>query len=227
MKAILAFDNNTSLMPLNDLGIPLVIYDDDAIDVASSSGDYLPRIQLMSGSTTLVKEGKFATNHFAIIKGKQYTDLGESVDLMIVTYRPRAMQIGDEIIVSHDVESEEFKRIKSQSTEQDSGCMFGVEFLVWVPTESAFATLFCNSATFRKEIPVLRAHAGCKMVTLKPHRSQKGKHIWFTPIATTCSTPPTTLPQTDELREEVQKFNNPPEADVKLANDEGLSSRER
>ena len=56
-----------------------------------------------------------------------------SVDLLPLARRPKAIDMTDmeALVISYDMESEEFKRIAAKSTESDSHCQYGPSFLVY------------------------------------------------------------------------------------------------
>ena len=53
------------------------------------------------------------------------------------------------IIVCHDHESDEFKRIAAKSLEKESHCMYGPSFLVFERSSGRFLEFFCGSKSTR------------------------------------------------------------------------------
>ena len=215
----LVYGEDANIIPaeVSDSGA-LEKYDDDAFAAATKAGDYLPRLQLMSAASGPCKEGKFPINHYAIVSGQNHIDVGEAVDVAVVTWRPKALEIGDEIISVYDPDDLEFVRIQEASNEKDSGCMYGAEFLVYIPSREIFATFFMGSKSSRREAPNLRARIG-KAATLKSKFIETKKYSWQTPVAVPCSTP-LDVPAVDEIKEQVEKFNNPPKQDIERAPEE-------
>ena len=204
-----------ALIKAEDVGGDLVKHSDDAFQSATQSGDYLPRLQLMTANSDKCKGGDFPTNHYALVRDQNFQDLGPEVDVLIVTWRPKALEIGDELISVFDQTNPEFKRIQDKSFEADSGCMFGPEFLVYIPSVQAFATFFMGSKSSRREAGSVKAKlqgAG----TLKSKKVSTKRYTWYTPLITACSTP-IDLPDQEELTAEVTKFNNPPETTIEKA----------
>lgn len=111
--------------------------------------DYLPRIQVFSGKNKAVLEGKIPMGHFGLVEGDNITDLGASCDVLIIASRAKAMKLADQILTYFDPESPEFQNIVDMSGEEDSGCMYGPEFLVYLPNEG-FATFFFSNKTLRR-----------------------------------------------------------------------------
>lgn len=193
----------------------LVKYDDEAFDIASKAGDYLPRLQLLTSNSEKCKDGSFPVNHYALVNGSNLTDLGDSVDVLVITWRPKAIEMGDEIITVYDPTDAEFERIQVKSDEKDSGCMFGIEFLVWCAGAKQFATFFMGGKSSRREAPNVKALLR-KAATLKSHLIEGKKYKWQSPCVTVCSTlfdPPSL----EALKKEVDKFNNPPANVVEAA----------
>ena len=194
-------------------------YDMDVFRAATKSGDFLPRLQLMTAASDKCKDGKFQINHYAMIRDQNFKDVGEAVDILVIAWRPKALEIGDEVISCFDPKNTEFVRIQEKSAEANSGCMYGPEFLVWVPAEKDFATFFCGSKSSRREAPSILAYLQ-KPATLKSRFVETKKFKWWTPAVFGCSTPFDT-PNLDKLKAVVEKFNNPPATEVEVVEQGG------
>lgn len=194
-------------------------FSDKTFDEVATSSKFLPRLQLFSSNSTEVKEDKIKQGNYGLVtmKGQPVIDLTGTVDVLICVWRPKALDMSDinNVISIFDVQNPMFLKIAQRADDTDSGCMFGVEFLVWVPSVGKFATFFCGSKTGRREAVNIKGLTG-KPVTLKSHLIKKGKHSWHGPRAFECSTP-IEYPEADELRERVNEFNNPPATDVEEA----------
>lgn len=211
------------LMSLEDLkNQTLQKHNDDDFN-ALAVGGFLPRLQLMTANSEKCKEGLFPTNNYALVVDQDYKDLGSSVDVMILAWRPKAMEIGESIISSFDRESDTFKEIQRKSEDSDSGCMWGYEFLVWVPSHKVFATFFCGSKTARREAPNVKARMH-KAATLSSKKITKGKYTWFGPKTSDCSTPFDLFPK-GQFESVLEDFNNPKESTVELASAEEAEAR--
>lgn len=201
-------------------------YSTEDFESATKSGDYLPRLQLMTASTDKVKDGEFPANHYALIKNQNYIDIGTEVDCLNLAFRPKALEMGDEVVITvFDVTNPEFKRIQEKAGEPGlSGAMSGPEYLVYLPVQQEFATLFLGSKSSRREAPNIQSRIGNAM-TLKSKKVTTKKYTWFTVLATSCSTP-FNLPDQTEMEEQVIKFNNPPIQEIETV-DENNDERER
>lgn len=151
--------------------------------------------------------------HYGLVRAKdQVEDLGEELDVMPLALRVKALQIdGNDIITVYDHTSPEYQRIAEQSVIKDSGCMYGPEFLLWIPDAVTFATFFLSSPSARGEAPsllnLLKERSGA---TLKWRLAKNKKNqSWEVPIAIACSSWAYSLPL-DQIAEQVNKFLNPP-----------------
>lgn len=97
---------------------------------------------------------------------------------------------------------------------------FGPEFLIWIPgaNPQSFATFFCGNKTMRREAPNLRGLIG-RAATLKVTLIETKKYSWHGPVVVPCSTP-FDLPDMEEIKAQVSRFNNPPEQDVEKAEED-------
>lgn len=133
------------------------------------------------------------------------------------------MQITDDAVITcFDHTDQMFKDIMAESEKKDSGCMYGPEYLVWIPSMKVFALFFMGSKTGRREAPALRALLG-KAATLRTKLIESKQFSWHGPVVSACSTP-FDIPSQEEIAQEVEKFLNPPKDDVepveKVAGDE-------
>jgi hypothetical protein len=134
--------------------------DDSAFGAIITSAVYLPRIQLFGGNSDLVKEGKIGMGHYGLVRAKdQVDDLGVQFNCCPFSWRFKAVRIteANDVFSYFNPNADEFKAIMVESEQQDSGCMYGVEFLTWIPDPTAtFATFFFASKTARRESPNLK-----------------------------------------------------------------------
>ena len=208
-----------------DSALPTTTATDEAFLAATKTGDWLPRLQLMTANSEKVKSGEFPMNSFALVVGQTMQNLGKELDVLVCAWRPKAIEMGDEVITVFDISNPEFIRIQEKSAEKESGCMYGPEFLVWIPGAKKFATYFLGSKSSRREAPGVKARM-LKAATLKSHTVKTAKYTWQVPIATPCSTP-FEMPDEEDLHDEMQKFANPPKSTVEKADASEQSSRAR
>jgi hypothetical protein len=222
----LSATTGNDLVPVLSQLAPSPYASDEDFSKISSSGAFLPRVMLMGANSTLVQEGKINQGHYGLVRAKdQCDDLTKEVPCLPLDWRAKAMEIVDgEVISIYDRKSPEFDRIAQKSEQPDSGCMYGPEFLLWIPSAKCFATYYASSKTARREAPQLRNLIG-KPALLKSHLIKGKKYNWFGPVITTCSVP-FDLPSQDEIIEEVTKFRNPAPTEKEAA-PEGATDRAR
>jgi len=215
------------LVKVEDIGtlVPANKYGEEAFEASASSNAYLSRIQLMTSSTKLCKAGKFPINHYAMVRDQKHDDLGENIDVFVFDWHPKALETGDAIISTYEPESSEFQRIQAKSATKNSGCMFGPEFLCWIPSIEKFATFFMGTASARREAGNVKARLN-NSVTLGSQFCKNKDFEWYAPEATVCSTP-FAMPGKADLLEAVEKFRNPPKSDVEGVAEDTEGTRAR
>lgn len=202
---------------------------DDVYDNLAKSAEFLSRLQLYSKGKAIDK-GQVKPGSFGIPQGgEEITDLGNSIDILVLARRPKAMDMTDTdaLLTSYNNESAEFKRIAAQSLEKESHCMYGPSFLVIERSTGQFLEFFCGSKTLRSEakkiypfLPVTAADIkargltdvephGPLPLTLKSKLIEKGPYSWFGPVVTKCSAPFSKLPTSDKIIAEITKFIAP------------------
>lgn len=202
---------------------------DDIYDGLAKSAEFLGRLQLYSKGKAIDK-GHIRPGHYGIPQsGDEITDLGDSIDLLVLARRPKAIDMTDTdaLIVSFNNESPEFKRIAAQSMEKESHCMYGPSFLVIERSSGTFLEFFCGSKSTRSEakkiypfLPVTKADIDARgltdtephgplPLTLKSKLVEKGSYSWFVPVVVKCSAPFTKLPTSDKIIAEITKFIAP------------------
>jgi len=216
---------SNQLVPQDMVGGPLAREED--FDSMTTAATYLPRLQLFGSKSDACAEGKIPIGHYGLVKDDDITDLGEEVNLVIITWRPKAIKLGGDMpITVFDAQSELFQEIKKLADVKDSGCMYGNEFLVWIPDAGVFAHFHMNSKTARREAkkmkPLIGGAATLKCRLIDPPTS---KYKWHGPVVLPCSIP-LDMPEDNVLREEYTKFQNPPEQTIEVA-EEGGEERTR
>jgi len=194
-------------------------------DLVSGGDSYLARLQLYGSKSDAVAENLIGMGRYGLVKDDIIVDLGPELDVIIICYRAKALQIsGDNIITEHDPRSDIYQKIKELSKTKDSGCMHGPEFLVWIPSQEQFATYFASSKTARREAKKMEPLVG-KAATLKCKLIETQRYKWHGPVIVPCSTP-LDVPPIEDIQEQVEKFKNPPKSDIEIAADDN-SDRER
>lgn len=198
--------------------IPVIAnkYDDKMFEEVASGGKFLPRLQLYGGNSDLAKEGKIQMGTYGLVTNKDsVTALGNEVDVLVVGWRPKAIDMsGEDVVACYNPTSLLFKTIEAKAGEKDSNCMFGPEFLVYVPSTKTWATFLMGSKTARREAPQMKVLMG-GAATLKVTLIKTQKYSWHASVVTKCSTP-FELPPSAEIIEKATAFNNPPEVEKEL-----------
>lgn len=116
------------LVPLAEMGIVPSKFADDKVFAGMSSGGFLGRLQLFGSNSDAAKEGKIAMGNYGLVSGKDIEDLGKEVNVIILSWRPKALQIDqaeNTVITVFDHTDAKFRDIQNRSEEPNSGCMFG------------------------------------------------------------------------------------------------------
>ena len=185
------------------------LMDIEVFDELAKSSDYLPRLQLISGKSALAEEGKVLPGHWILVTAKDtYTDLTKEVQFMPLASRPKASRLGDPVMSVYDRKHPEFQKIMEESGIKDSGAVYGVEFVVWLPSVKMFASLHLNNKSSRPEAKPVQALLN-KPGILKSRVAKNEKYTWLVPVATSSSAPFTEFPDQDKYTAVLEKFNNP------------------
>jgi len=191
-------------------------------DEIAGAGGFLPRIQFMSSKAKVVSDGLFPMNHFALIRGSNNVDLGQQVDVFVLSYRFKAIDLSSEnMLISYDPKSEMFKDISARSFIQNSKCMFGPEFLMFIPSQNAFGTFFLGAKSARMEsqsiMAVLKKPDATNWITLLPKKIDSKKYgSWWIGTGIQCQSE-YDLPSSEECDRVVEQFDNPPTQMVEKA----------
>lgn len=126
----------------------------------STGTHFLPRIQLFDSNSNHVKNGSINLAHYGIVRQGEDkpTDLGKQPVIKLLSWRPKAIRFGatgEVPLQSFRKESQRFQEIKAAADlkGQDNPNNYGLEFLVWLPTQQEFVTLMMGSATDRNDNP--------------------------------------------------------------------------
>lgn len=203
----------TALTQLSGIQLPVSLFakDQTAFGEMTKAGFFIPNLKLCSFNSSEVKEGKIAAGRYALVRTKDSPigDLGDEVEAAVLGVRALALDTKGDLVKSYDHNSDTFKSIQNRAdNETDSGCMYGPEFLLWVPGQG-FTIFFCGNATLRTIGKDLRARIG-SAATLKTRLIKKGKNSWHGAVVTDCSSfDASGMPASDVIVKEVERFNNP------------------
>jgi hypothetical protein len=242
-------DQNQALVPVDLSQLPSTQVGTDAgFDDLSDGAEFLSRLQLC-GKGKLIDKGLIAPGHWGIPGGDdEIEDLGREIDILPLARRAKALDMSDReaIITNYDIESEEFERIRATSAGKDTGCMYGVSFLVIERSTGRFLEYFCGSKSTRPEakkiypaLPLTAQDIEARGMTgEEPHDPRpltfrnklvvKPTFSYHVPVISKCSTPFTRMPPMDKLVAEIERFLNPPADGVeKVQENEGGEERAR
>lgn len=209
----------------------------------SSGGGFLPRLQVCNGNSDMGKSGQVRVNNLGIAFDKsRFEDLGKSVDIILIKFRTKALDMSGPTVLSYyDVTSDGFKTTMRKAEVRDSQCMYGPEFLIWVPNageEGLFASFFLGSVSVRREFPGFLAgmrkgddgiyRPGVITVNVKIAENKK-KQSWPIPIPVPCSAPLDSfnLPSPEDAAKQVEKFLNEKASAVEVVDEAASPQRAR
>lgn len=208
-------DENALALPEN---FPVQKYDDQAFEAVATTGSFLPRLQLMTSNSKLCKSGDFPINSYALIHGDIVRDLGKTVDVAVIAWRPKAIDMNDDqVIAVYDHTDSQFKQIQARADVPNSSCMAGPEFLVFIPSLGKFATFFMGSKSARRESGNMRQLLK-KFATLASKHIETKSYDWWAPSVGPC-TAMLAGPDPEELLKTFEQFNNPPKTEVEKVDD--------
>jgi len=197
----------TALAPLPTEVTALATPQDESFDQIARSSDFLPRIKVADSNCLEVKQGLVQVGNWLLIQGQTVKDLGKEITVIVLDWRSLAMQLqGDTpVAVSYTQTSDLFKEIAKKSGIQNSGAIYGPQFLVWLPDEKLLVTWYASSKTARNESSKLKGNFS-RALTWKTRLIEANGYSWFGPVILPCSTPVEVLPDPTAMQEEVTKF---------------------
>lgn len=201
-------------------------------DDLAKGGAFLQRLQLFTKGKPIDK-GLVKPGHYGVpVSEDEVTDLGDSVDIIPLARRPKAVDMSDKesIVTSYDDKSDEFKRIAQKAGEKESNCMFGVSFLVYERSTARFYEMFFGTKSSRPEAKNLypflpTAEKPATAASMKSRYVEKKSWSWHVPVVTKCSTPFAKLPTEAQVVDEIGKFLNPKTDEVEVVKEEPGSKR--
>lgn len=194
-------------------------------------GNFLSRLQLYTKGKA-VNNRKVGPGEWGIPEGgDELTRLGDSVDVLVLARRPKAINLSDTeaIETSYDPNSDLFKGIAQAAETPNSGCMYGPSFLVFERSTGRFLEYFCGTKSARAEAGKIypfcpltpsqieaKKAAGADVTGMTPHGPmamtmktrlvEKGTYSWHVAVILPCSTPFTNVPPSQTLIEQITRF---------------------
>lgn len=197
-------DNNELIVPQQSTELA------EAFDDVVESTSFFRRVQLFGSKSAAVTEDKILKRHFGIPDGEDIIDLGESLQAIPLAYLPKAMYWdGEDMEVSYDPKSEKFRKFKEEAGVKDSGCMYGIDFLLWVVEAEEFLSFYLATKTNRKLAPDFRAQLG-QRVTLGSRVIKTKQYTWEAPTIQPCPTPFEKMPDQEVVTSKIADFQNLP-----------------
>lgn len=150
----------------NSLPALPVAPDEDAIfDTMTTSGEWLPRLQMNGSSAKLAKKRKVQVGDWTVHTTKDdYQNLGQNVVCFVAYVLGKATDLSDGTVkTTRDANSELFKHVqqcqKELTGEDAQGYMWGPEYLLWVPAiegPQKFATYHAGSKSARRSAKTMK-----------------------------------------------------------------------
>lgn len=210
---------NDQLIDVQGLGIAASEEEEKKLAELTQAGDYLPALRVYGSSSTIVKQNKFPNGHFGLyFTADKVVDLGEQIDVLVIAYRPRAsIMMSDEQPINYfDPESENFIEVKNRGKAKEQGYMFGLEYLLWIPSVEQYALFFMGNPTLRRESSNVKGHVG-KAATLKIKFIPSKKYGGWHGCETLGCDAPFDVPSGEEIKSTYDRyFANPVDTEVNL-----------
>lgn len=204
----------------NDALKSLQKFDQTDVDSVGGSLNFLPWLQLCGSTSKLCKSGKVPVATYVLTVGKaeqDFVDLGKSVDVILFCSRPKAFWKKDnQNLISFDPKSELFRQIVTEADKPGmNGAFYGPEYLAYIPKVEKFCLIHLNSATNRNRQPDFKALTP-GAATLTPEFIDNKKYQWHGIDIKQCSMQ-LQMPPMEQIREQADRFNNPPAMNVEVA----------
>ena len=225
----------TELIPAEVFAsVPSTQVNPDSFDEVATATDYLQRLQLISKGKYVDSRQAQGGDYAVIIDSDTCKVIGDTVDLLVIARRHKAIDMSDtnSILVTYDPASDLYNDIRAKSSEKDSGCQYGVEFLVAERSTAKLYGFFFGTKSLRRVLQTMYAYMplsaddikrrglkdvephGPIPVTLTSKNVRQKTYSWFVPEFQDCSTPfsEEQLPPPDGIRVELERFLNPEKA---------------
>lgn len=208
--------------------------DSDFAKYASRKGFLTPIMFSSKGKSVLDGKKHIPPGNYFVKDGEDAQDLGSSIDVIVLARGKKAIDFSnrDQLIVCHDADSDEFKRIEAESGESDSKCMEGPRYLVVERTTGQFYELFCASAGLKSASVLLNGflptEEGISQATTLSSKYRKTKFgSQHDPVVLPCSTPFNALPPAEQIVAEIKKFIEAKDSVGKTVPEDKAPSRDR
>lgn len=231
-------ENDLTLSPSN---IPLTLatlgqqtqiapasVDDAAFKEMAVTRNFLPRVNLFQAMSKEVTKKKAGSGDFGFTVGKDdMTKLGEKFACIPLAFRFKAvdMRNKEKILNYYDQRTAEFAAVKAVAKEGGmTGCLCGIEFLLWVPDMDQFATFYLSSVSALAEAQNIR-NSIFKPAWLKSKLVETKQYSWYVPVCIPCSDP-LKEPDIELAKKTIETFTNPKSSEVEAVTEEEKSEAE-
>lgn len=191
----------------------------DWLTVMTTNRDYFKRIQLNGGSSKAVKKGLAKVNTYSYVETEdELIDLGDNVDVFVCALRPKALDMREERVKSYfNPHAKEFKEcVAIAQSGSMTGCMYGPDALLWIPSIGKFAIFMLANKTAQSESQKLKAAIGKwatltnRIITADVKDKNTGKFVeqtWNGPVVTVSSVEGK-APDEEEFKNAMIRFQN-------------------
>jgi hypothetical protein len=191
--------------------------------ISGNRQTFLPRFQLFTAASQEVKQGKVPVAVFGLVNGEDIEQLGKSVIVSFVAWRPKAMNFKSDPPQSYYRPSApEFQDFKNRSAQTNSGYGYGPEMLIWMGDKDkggkGWATFFLCTPTLRnagQEVEALLPRKGdgsLRVAVLAPQFIDDGTNQWHG-LKVLPSNQSLDLPDPADLEHQVKVFLSPKDFD--------------
>lgn len=176
---------------MTDQNLPAQL-DKDRAQSLLSGGGFLQKIKIGQGLTKEVQKKLAETGDFIFGFGDQQVVLGPKFQCVVGPYRAHALHLVDDNEVeaeSFNDQSDCFKRIERRARagkaqwEQGESAMYGLDFLLWLPSISQFGVYFFCKTAREAAKPLLAAGPG-RLATFETVLAETKKFSWYKPSIT-------------------------------------------
>jgi hypothetical protein len=200
---------NNMLAVLGDVSTAMAIPSADFDLLAGEQNNFQTRLQLYTFASNPCKDKTFPEGHWGLVTASEIKDLGESVTIVPIGVRPKAMDVSNaKPVIAYRMESPLFTSIREKAGVANSNCMCGVEYLVFLPEYDAFTTFYMANKTLRREAQNVKNNLGNPIV-MKTKLIQQGKNKWHGVVIAPFPTP-IQAPAVERIKFEQNQFMNPP-----------------
>lgn len=219
-------ETGLAVVKKSDLLAPSPLANEEALQATEVDTQYLPYIQLMYATSGYVTEGKASLGCFTLTKGQAVINLEKSFDFVPLSWRPRAMYFGEDVISIYDVKNPEFAKIKEQAANGVRKYSYGKEFLIYVPAYDELACFFFGNKSMRMEAPnvtsILNEQAASEgyIVAQVSSRIVGGKDRYPVPSVEKSDTVLSKMADDQRLEAALKTFNNPKDTEIETVDED-------